>query len=206
MRTGWYSAMPVLIALVGSLTAVPRAIVVGQDRDPLRPDLSGRWRLNGELSENAEAKLERMQSQSSGGHGAARHGGLGGLFGGSQQSEMEEAGGLFLNAPQWFEVRQDGDRIALSDSGGHVRTLNANGRKEKIDGRDVRTKWDKQRLVSEISVGSVKVTETYERSTDSTQLIVTTKLDMHGREMSVRRVYEAERLRGEPLPTVTVPK
>jgi hypothetical protein len=59
----------------------------------------------------------------------------------------------------------------------------------------VRTKWDKQRLVSEISLGGAKVTETYERLVDSTQLIVTTKMDMHGRDVSVRRVYEAEGLR-----------
>jgi hypothetical protein len=187
--------MPVLIALVGSLATVPRTIVIAQNHDPLRPDLSGRWRLNGELSEDAEAKLERMPSQSSGGHGAGRHGGLGGLFGGPQQSEMDEARHLLLDAPSWFVVRQDGERIVLTDSGGHVRTLNADGRKEKVDGRDVRTKWDKQRLVSEISMGSAKVTTTYERSSDSTKLIVTTTMDMHGREISVRRVYEADGLR-----------
>jgi hypothetical protein len=136
-----------------------------------------------------------MQSQSPSGHGAGRHGGLGGLFGDPQQSEMEEARSLLLNAPLWFVVKQDGERIVLTDSGGHVRTFNANGRKEKIDGRDVRTKWDKQRLVSEISLGGAKVTETYERLVDSTQLIVTTKMDMHGRDVSVRRVYEAEGLR-----------
>jgi hypothetical protein len=86
-------------------------------------------------------------------------------------------------------MRQDGERIVLTDSGGRVRTLNANGRKEKIDGRDVRTKWDKQHLVSEISLGSAKVTKTYERSSDSTQLLVTTKMDMHGREMSVSGAF-----------------
>jgi hypothetical protein len=63
--------------------------------------------------------------------------------------------------------------------------------KVTVDGRDVETKWDKHRLVSKIAVGNAKVTETYERSTSAPQLIVTTKMDMRGREVSVRRVYDA---------------
>jgi hypothetical protein len=47
-------------------------------------------------------------------------------------------------------------------------------------------------LVSEISLANATVTETYERVTTAPQLIVTTKMEMGGRDVSVRRVYEAE--------------
>src|SRR5262245_42612160 len=191
MRTQGYCTVPALVALVGVL-ATTTAIGIAQERESLRPDLSGRWRLNSELSEKAEAKLEGMQSQAAGGRGPGRHGGPGGLFGGTQQAQMEEARGFVLDAPPSFALTQDGDRIVLTESTGRVRTLIASGRKEKIDGHDVRTKWDNRRLVSETSLGTAKVTETYERLAKAPQLIVTTKMEMHGRELSVRRVYDAE--------------
>jgi O-acetyl-ADP-ribose deacetylase (regulator of RNase III) len=72
-----------------------------------------------------------------------------------------------------------------------VRTLTADGRKEKVNGRDVQTTWDKQRLMSETSVGDAKVTETYERSTTAPHLIVTTRMEMRDHDVSVRRVYDA---------------
>lgn len=124
-----YSALVARAALVGSLLAAANVRAIAQERESLRSDLSGRWRLNQELSENAQAK---------------------------------------------------------------------------VNGRDVQTKWDKQRLVSEISVGDAKVTETYERSTNAPQLIVTTRMDMRGHDVSVRRVYDAEGAPDDPNKEVTV--
>ena len=98
---------------------------------------------------------------------------------------------MVVNAPQSFTLTQTGDRIALVASNGRSRTLTANGRKEKIDGRDIVTKWDGQRLVSETSLGDAKVTEMYERSPNAPQLILTTRMDMRGHGVSVRRVYDA---------------
>lgn len=69
--------------------------------------------------------------------------------------------------------------------------VNNHGRKEKVNGRDVLTKWDGQRLISETTVGDTKVTDTYERSPSAPQLIVTTRMDMRGHGVSVRRVYDA---------------
>src|SRR6516164_768878 len=188
MRTRRYCSMA---ALVGVLAT---AITVGiaQERESPRPDLSGRWRLNRELSENAEAKLKGMHSESPGGQPAGGHGRLAGLFGGPRQAQMDEARGLLLDAPPLFVLTQDRDRIVLTDGSGRVRTLTASGRKEKIDGRDVQTKWDNRRLVSETSLGDAKVIEAYERLANALQLIVTTTMKIRGRELSVRRVYDAE--------------
>jgi hypothetical protein len=183
-----YSALVACAALAGSLVGAANVRAIAQEGESLRSDLSGRWRLNQELSENAQAKVDRMQSSQ--GHGPGRHGGiLGRLFG---DGDMQAARDLILNAPASFTLTQDGDRVVLTGGDGRVRTLTANGRKEKVNGRDVRTTWDKQRLVSEISVGDAKVTETYERSTNAPQLIVTTKMNMRGHDVSVRRVYDAE--------------
>ena len=179
------AALTLLAVSVGSSAGLSART---QERGSMRADLAGRWELNVPLSENAQQKVDRMQSSQ--GHGPGRHfGGLfGRLFGGG---DMEEARRMVLNAPQSFTITQTGDRIVLTSSDGRSRTLTANGRKEKIDGRDVVTKWDGQRLVSETSLGDAKVTEMYERSPNAPQLILTTRMDMRGHGVSVRRVYDA---------------
>ena len=187
-----YSAIVAGLALVASLVAAASGRLIAQERES-HPDLSGRWQFNAQLSENAQAKVDRMQSSQ--GHGPGRHG-LGGLFGRLfGGGDMQEARGLILNAPPSFTLTQDGDRIVVTGSDGRVRTLTANGRKEKVKGRDVQTTWDKQRLVSETTVGDAKVTETYERSTTAPQLIVTTRMDMRDHAVSVRRVYDSQSAR-----------
>jgi hypothetical protein len=192
MRTKKPSSLVAYTILVVSLFAAGTVAVITQQRESPRPDLTGRWQLNRELSENAEAKLEAMHSSQGGGHRppAGMHG-LSGLFGGGKD-EAEQARDMFLHRPTAFVVNQDGDRIELTDSDGRVRVLTANERKEKVNGRDVRTKWDKGSLVSEISLANAKVIETYERVATAPQLIVTTKMEMGGRDVSVRRVYDAE--------------
>lgn len=154
-----------------------------------RPNLSGRWILNTELSENAQAKLERMHGSQEGGHGPARHGGGG--SGGGPAAQMNEIRSLLLDAPMWFTVSQDADRIVLTDSDGRTRPLTANGRKEHVNGRDVRTEWDNDRLVLDASFGNVDVRETYERLTNAPQLVVTMTMNMGGQVVNVRRVYDA---------------
>jgi hypothetical protein len=101
-----------------------------------RPDLSGRWLLNRALSENAEAKLEAARAAQSGIHGM-----LGSMLGG-RRAEMEEMLRLVLHAPPSLIVRQNANRIVLSDGEGPPRTLVADGRSVNIDGREVLARWD----------------------------------------------------------------
>jgi len=63
------SLVVVVLAVVGSLVGAGSVSAIAQERESLRSDLSGRWQLNRELSENAQAKLERMQSAQGSGHG-----------------------------------------------------------------------------------------------------------------------------------------
>jgi len=123
-----------------------------------------------------------------GGHGPGRHGGRGGR---ADEKHLEEARNLILNAPTRFVLTQDDRKVVLTEPDGSVRTLPTNNRKVKVGGRDVRTKWENNRLVSETTLGKVKIIETYERSPNAPQLIVTVGIDMHGHRVSVRRVYEA---------------
>lgn len=190
-----HSGVVVYAALVGCLVAAGSVRVAAQERGVTRPDLSGRWELNRDLSEDAKSKLESMRSsQGAGGHGPGRHGGFGGIFrgifGGGQaaHAQLEE---VILDAPTSFLLSQDDQKVVLTESDGRVRTLATNNRKMKVDGRDVRTKWENNRLVSEITVSNAKVIETYERSPGSPRLIVTARVDMRGQQVTVRRVYDA---------------
>jgi hypothetical protein len=172
--------------LIGGILAVSSVVVVTQAREPVRGDLSGRWELNADASENAYAKLDAMHSAN---HGAGRHS-FGAMFGGAPDAaQIQEARALFTDAPPWFFLETDGERITLTYDDGRVRRLTASGRKEVVGGRNVRTWWDQPRLVSEIAIGNIKITDTYERS--GQQLIVTSRMGMAGREVAVRRVYEA---------------
>jgi hypothetical protein len=131
------------------LTASPRATLVAlvaivlvsarvtTEPASSRPDLSGRWQLNTALSENAQAKLERLHASASG-HGPGRHGG--GSVGPSAQ--MSEMRARLLNPAAWFVLTRDGDRITVTESDGHVLGMTANGEKARIGDHDVRTRWD----------------------------------------------------------------
>jgi hypothetical protein len=52
---------------------------------------------------------------------------------------------------------------------------------------------DKNRLVSETTMGNARLVETYERSPNGRQLIVTIGMEMHGQQITVRRVYDPVR-------------
>jgi hypothetical protein len=107
---------------------------------------------------------------------------------------MEEIRNLLLNAPTRLVVAQDDQKVVLTEADGHVQTLPTNNRTVKMDGREVRTKWENNRLVSETTIGDAKLVETYERSSGGRQLIVTVGAEMHGQQqMSVRRVYDPVR-------------
>jgi len=182
------------VATVMIALAVAGISVVAQTGAAGRPDLTGHWQLNRDLSEDAQAKFAGM------GGGGGHHGGGGGGGGhhsggqpGAQGQGMEEILNRLLNAPTRLVVAHDDQKVVLTDAEGHVRTLPTNNHTVKIDGRDVRTKWQNNRLISETKIGDAKLVESYERSPDGRQLIVTMGAEMQGERMSVRRVYDALR-------------
>ncbi len=110
---------------------------------------------------------------------------------------------VILNPPTRFVLSQYDQKIVLTQPDGRVRTLLTNNSKVKVDGSDVRTKWENNRLVSEIMAGNARVIETYERSPSASQLIVTARMEMRGRQVSVRRVYDAVTKYGSAPPDRT---
>jgi hypothetical protein len=142
-----------------------------------RPDLTGQWQLNRDLSDDAQGKFASIGG---GGH----HGG------GGPGRGMEEIRNLLVNAPTRLVVAQDDQQVVLTEPNGHVRTLLTSNRKVKIDGRDVQTRWENSRMVSETTIGNTKLVETYERSPSGRQLIVTVGMEMHGQQVGFRRIYD----------------
>jgi Spy/CpxP family protein refolding chaperone len=126
-------------AVIAVLTAAGVS-VAAQAGAPLRPDLTGQWQLNRDLSDDAREKLQSMGGgggdASGGGHGPGRHGGFFGIFGGGRaaHAQLEE---VILNAPSRFALTQDDQKVVLTEPNGRVRTLPTNNRKVKVDGRDV---------------------------------------------------------------------
>ncbi|MPY89628.1 MAG: hypothetical protein GEU99_17100 [Luteitalea sp.] len=162
---------------------------------PGQPDLTGQWQLNRNLSDDAKEKLQSMGDMGGhagrgAGHGPGRHGG-GGRAEEEMGAQMEEMHDLILNAPVHFVLTQDEQKVVLTEPDGHVRTLPTNNRPVTVDGRDVQTRWENNRLVSETTVGNTKIIETYERSPSAPHLIVTVRVDMPRRHVSLRRVYDA---------------
>ena len=139
------------------------------------PDLTGQWQLNRSQSDDPQAKFGSM------GSGGGHHGGGGG--------PLEEIRRAMMNAPARLVMAHDDQKVVLTEPDGHVRTLPTNNRQVKIDGREVRTTWEGNRLISETAMGGTKLVETYERSPDGKHLVVTVGTEMHGQQMSIRRVY-----------------
>lgn len=94
MRTGRPAGL-LLIAIVAGLVAGARVGAKRQDAQA-RPDLTGRWTLNRELSEDAEAKLAQLHAGGGGGHGPARHFRRGG---GGQAAAMNDLRTALLRVP-----------------------------------------------------------------------------------------------------------
>lgn len=110
-----------------------------------RPDLTGQWQFNRRLSDDVQSKFGSM------GGGGGHHGGGGGPF--------EEIRNSMLNAPTRLVLTQDDQKVVLTESNGRVRTLPTNNRVAKIDGRDVRTRWENNRLVSETTISGANLVD-----------------------------------------------
>lgn len=176
-----------------------------------RPRLSGRWRLDPEKSEDAEAKLrEAMERRRPSGGMGGRPGGFGGGgFGGPDAGGPGSRTGGGRRGPGGAERMRDAmrplfeppDEMTIDDSDPQAivmesdvvtRTLRPDGRKhEDADDVDVRTRWDKQRLVVETArKDHPRLTETFTVTPDPRQLEVEITIDGPF-ALSVRRVYVA---------------
>lgn len=180
------------------------------------PDLSGRWRLNPEKSENARDKIQRAgkpeRPAGTPGRGAGGWGGPGGRGGGGRgrgnPSESPPGGrreaapdidGL-LAAPSEVAITHTESVITILEKEGRLRVLqlDAQPHASEAGAAQVTSRWNGQQLVVEtVRSGVPKVTETFRLDKDRSQLTIEIRLE-GGRPVSVRRLYERPDDRFEP--------
>jgi hypothetical protein len=184
-----------------------------------RPDFSGTWKLNADLSEDPREKMRDARG-SSGGRGGGGFGGRGGGggFGGGGRGGMEGGGmggggrrgggdsgdrgvdgatrlGETLAAQKVLTISHKDPELVIRDLNGRSRTFFTDARKleeERAEGTaKIQTKWKDRTVVVVTKVGSRETTETFERAADGSHLFLTTKIDGGRAPLSFRRVYDA---------------
>ena len=162
-----------------------------------RPDFSGTWQLDEELSEGPRT---RKAGQRGGGRGMeGRSGGEGGRGGqrGGGDGVMRERLQSMKERIQTLEILHQDPELAIGFKDGSSRTLYTDGR-EMTDDLEAGTfdgegKWKNQTQIvfkSENAMGG-KITELYELDEAGATLFVTTTMESDGRrpEINFRRVY-----------------
>jgi hypothetical protein len=180
-----------------------------------RPDFSGTWKLNEDLSEDPRTKM-REAGGGRGGGGGGGFGGRGGMGGGGGRGGMgggtgggHRGGGgdsgdssgdgssrfaETLAAQKVLTISHKDPQLVITDLNGRARTFFTDARKveeERAEGTaKIQTKWKDRSIVVVTKLGDRETTDTYERAADGARLFVTTKMEGK-RAFSFRRVYEA---------------
>jgi hypothetical protein len=170
----------------------------------------GEWALNADLSDKPQDR--RQQDGQSGGHrqggGGGHRGGYGGGYGGGRygggssgstasnedRQRMRDAMREIMNPPDRLTITQTDSMVIIASGDGHVDRLSPNGQKIKDEstGIERKTKWDGDKLVSEISgAGSRKITQTYSADPEHKQLHVAVQMDTPGQPTKITYVYDA---------------
>jgi hypothetical protein len=178
-----------------------------------RPDFSGTWRLNEDLSEDPRTKMQeaggghggrgggvgRGGGGGEGGGGRRGMGGGGGRRGGGDSGERSGDGasrlGETLAAQKVLTISHKDPELVIRDLNGRSRTFFTDARKveeERSEGTaKIQTKWKGRSIVVVAKLGDREITDTYERAADGARLFLTTKMEGGRAPFSFRRVYEA---------------
>ena len=175
--------------------------------------LAGRWKLNAELSEDAQAKLAKAgesrkdsqpkqeapaadaERQGSGrGGGGHRGAGGGGGHGSVPAPDDDPRGPQKTDQPQSLTITQTELEVVIEEKPGQGRSLYPNGKTYKADegASEVRTAWKEGALVSEKkNVRGWRLTETWRLDPDGKRLLVEQHLEGGSRpRVSIKRVYD----------------
>jgi len=173
----------------------------------------GAWTLNPDLSDKPQERSQQGEqsggSRHGGGGGGGRHGGYGGGYGGGgrygggsgastmsneDRQRMHDAMRAITNPPDRLTITETDSMVIITAGDGHTDRLSPNGQKIKDDstGIERKTKWDGDKLVSEISgAGSRKITQTYSADPEHKQLRVVVQVDTPGQPTKITHVYDA---------------
>jgi hypothetical protein len=154
-----------------------------------RPDLSGTWKLNEDLSEDPRKKMQEAGGGRGGGGGTGGGGGMGGGGGGGAMRLSES-----FAAEKVLTISHKDPQLVITDLDGRQRTLFTDARRVEEDRSEgtarIRARWNDRSIVVVTKVGEREVTETYERAAVGARLVVTMKIDGGRAPFSYRRVYE----------------
>ena len=203
------AALSGVVALSAGFAAGPRP-ARGEDKPkaPVTVDLSGRWILDPELSDDAREKMrEGMEGRGGpgggpppmgpggGGGGMGRPPGGGGRTGpppDASDDARESMRAIFEPAEE-LAIAQTGAEIAVDEKFGRMRRLHPDGKKYKTDNgaAEVKTSWKEGKLQVETRrTRGGSVIETWELIPDRSRLIVNIRVDGgFGPSVPLKRVY-----------------
>jgi len=189
---------------------------------PARPALTGAWTLNKDLSDQPMDRGERgdrdrARGNGGGGYGGRRGGGgfgRGGFGGGGMgrgggqtpmnpddMARMRDAMRDIMNPSDHLTITETESMVIITAADGRTTRLSADGKKIKDDNTKVerKTKWDGDKLVSEISgLGPGKITQTFSVDPEHHQLRVTVLAEggmrggQNGQPRTITHVYDAD--------------
>ena len=195
--------------------ALVALVLLGSGTEPTIPDLSGRWVLNKEQSDDPREKMRdgRGMGRPGGergprGGGIGRPGGGGGMGGGMGGRRPPRDGDMpagrggadrgaamrgMLEAAPELTITHTAREIAILEKDGRLRALHPDGAKYKdASGAEVKTRWDKDRLVVQTATDrGPGFTETWRMTGDPAQIVVLLRLKPpNGEEVTLKRVYD----------------
>jgi len=199
------------VLMVSMAVAATSTVAQAGAGRPSAPSLIvGAWTLNKDLSDTSPGQPagDNPARRGGGGGGRGRRGGGGsGGFGGGggfgraargnpdDVRRRAEAVRAIMEAPEGLTITQTDSLVIIVGEDGRTTRLSPDGKKIKDDatGIERRTKWDGDKLVSEITgAGPGKITEFYAAGSDGGRLNVTLQVDNSqargGR--TIHRVYD----------------
>lgn len=209
----WRWTFPSLALSVLGLALAAATLPAEQPGSEPHADLSGRWKLNREKSDDPRVKMQARRPHSPGGS----RGPMGGPMGGGPRGGpgMGPGGGR-PGGPAGPGERPDAERLkeretaqaeltitqhepelTIEDASGQRRFLYTDGRESRRDGEngeslEVKTRWKGERVVVETRGGRGNVTESYLLAREGRELIVETRLEGQGPDgaLTFKRVYD----------------
>ena len=166
-----------------------------------RGNLTGTWRLNHDLSDDPQKMREgRLAGGARGGRGGfgRRGGGFGGHRGGGAESDDGAPPAFDPEALEKLTIVHQDPELRITDGLGRSHVLFTDGRKieeERSAGTfKIRTEWkDGHVVVTTTPKRGPKTTESYGVAADGSVLTVTMRIEGRGRDLELRRVYDAVR-------------
>ena len=206
------------LALAIGLRAGPPPVRADERGSAPGVDLSGRFALNKELSDDARQKMREARERG-GGPGAGPWGGpptapgagtpgasggqAGAPFGGggpggppgmASDASGREAMRSLLEPAEEIVVSQSESEITIEEAFGRLRRLRQDGKKYKTDNgnSEIRTYWKDGKLrVETRDARGGSVTETWERVPDGSRLILMVRVEGGpGGKLELKRIYD----------------